>query len=216
MAFSPVRGTRLRATVTDECGVPSTGVGDSVITSGFITVSFSPEMRDRTEIELENAAGDICVSDTTKPVLKWYNVEIEFCKVDPELFAMLTGQEVISGHDATPIGFAVGSDTADTGFSLELWTDVAGQACAGGVLSYGYLLAPWLNEGVLGDFTLENDAITFTITARTNANHAWGTGPYDVLAADGANTPGPLIDALDPNRQLLLIETTIAPPAVPA
>lgn len=211
--FSTVRGTRMRTTLTDECGVPSTGAGDSAVTDGFVSVSFSPENEDRDEILLKNAAGLPCVSATTAPQLKWYNVEIEFCKVDPELFALITGQTLVDDYGSDPVGISIGDSVVDTGFALETWTEIPGQACTTGAQSHGYFLAPWITEAVFDDFSIENDALTFTISGRTNSQHAWGAGPYDVVPSDAGNTPAPLLTPLDPSIHLHMQLTTIDPPA---
>lgn len=217
-SFKPVRGEVMRATVTDECGVPATGTGDSIVTDGFVTVSFSPENRDRDEIELPNAAGAICVTDTIAPQLKWFNVEAEFCEVCPDLFAKLTGQEVVENFDSSDvIGLTIGADPSDNGFALEVWsgTDTSDVACGTGGVPFGYFLVPWLTEGTIEEFTIENDAITFTITARTNSGHSWGAGPYDVVEQDAADPPtaGPLTTPLAASKQLLFLTTTVDPPA---
>lgn len=214
--FSTVRGTRMRVTTVDECGVPATGAADSIVTKGFVTVNFSPEMEDRDEILLKGADGSICVSDTVAPILKWYDLEMEFCKVNPDLFVMLTGQTLVDDWDMNSVGISIGSETAVEGFSLELWSKIPGEACGEGNVPYGYFLVPWAGEGVFSDFSIENDAVTFTITGRSFADHQWESGPYDVVATDGDNTAGPLLDPLNSNKQLHIQKTTIAPPALPA
>lgn len=215
--FSTVRGTRMRVTSVDECGNAATGDGDSVITDGFVTVNYSPELEDRDEILLKNAAGQICVNDTVSPLLKWYGLEIEFCKVNPDLFALLTGQTVVDDWDMNSVGVSIGEvDMGTQYFALEVWANIAGADCGEGDKPYGYFLVPWAGEAVFSDFSIENDAITFTIEGRSFPNHNWGAGPYDVVAQDGNGTAGPLLDPLAGGNQLHLQKTTIAPPAVPA
>jgi hypothetical protein len=214
--FSTVRGTRLRVTRVDECGTPATGASDSVVTDGFVTINYSPELEERDEILLKNAGGRICVNDTTAPELKWYDLEMEFCKVNPDLFALLTGQTVVEDFDMNSVGVSIGTTVPEDGFALEVWAEVPGQACADGAVPYGYFLIPWAGEGIFSDFTIENDALTFTITARSFNQHAWGQGQYDVVAQDSDNTAGPLLDPLDPDKHLHIQKTTIAPPALPS
>jgi hypothetical protein len=214
--FSTVRGTRMRVTLVDECGIAGTGAGESVVTDGFVTVSYSPEIEDRDEILLKNAGGAICVNDTTSPQLKWYNLEVEFCKVSPDLFALMTGQVVIDDYDSAAVGIEIGSTVAAEGFALEVWTEIPGAACTGESKPYGYFLVPWAGEGIFDDFTIENDAITFTISARSFNQSQWGTGPYDVQEADAGGTPGPLLTAVSSTAHLRLFKTLVAPPAVSA
>lgn len=212
--FSTVRGDRLRVTKVDECGAVVTGVGSAVVTDGFISISYSPEIEDSEEINLKNAAGRICVLDRTRPQLKFYSIEAEFCQVNPELFAMMTGQTVITDAGDEPVGFVVTDDIVTTGFALEVWTEIPGQECVDGSTAYGYFLLPFVVNPIFGDFTIENDAITFTVNAETKKGNAWGSGPYDVVDTDGLGTAGPLLDPLATNAHLLLQQVTVAPPAI--
>jgi hypothetical protein len=89
---------------------------------------------------------------------------------------------------------------------------VPGVACSGEQGGFGYLLLPCLQGGVIGDFTIENAAITFTVTgANTKDGNGWGSGPYDVVA-DAGGTAGPLPSPLDPDDHLYVSFTTVAPP----
>lgn len=214
--FSYVRGTRMRVTRVDECGIPGTGVDDAIVTKGFITVGYAPEMRDRDEIEVVNAGGEVCISDTIAPELKWYNLTLEFCKVNPDLFVMLTGQTLVDDYDSNPVGLSIGSDVVEGFFGLELWSKIPGDACDGSLKPYGYTLVPWAGEGVFSDFEIGNGEVTFTIEARTFADHQWGTGPYNVVETDSAGTAGKLLASLNANKQLHLQKTLVAPPAVSA
>jgi len=101
-----------------------------------------------------------------------------------------------------------------SGFALEVWMGVPGVACLGEAGAYGYLLLPCLQAGVVGDFTIENAAITFTVTgASTKDGNGWGTGPYNVVPGTDGVTASPLPDALDVDDHLYTVFTTIEPPA---
>jgi hypothetical protein len=89
---------------------------------------------------------------------------------------------------------------------------VPGVACSGDAGAFGYLLLPCLQGGVIGDFTIENAAITFTVTgATTKDGNGWGVGPYDVVE-DADGDAAPLPDPLDPDDHLYAVFTTIEPP----
>jgi hypothetical protein len=100
------------------------------------------------------------------------------------------------------------------GFALELWAgspgaDVCSDPNAQG--SFGYLLFPFIKGGIVGDFTIENGAATFTVSGSTTRDgNGWGVGPYDVLL-DGA-TAAPLPTPLDGSDHMLMVVTTVAPP----
>jgi hypothetical protein len=208
-----LRGRRLRATRLDGCGTPVLGPDSTVVTKGFISVALTANNEEGEEINVTNANGEVCVLDTPVPKLKNYSVEITFCDVNPALLNLMSGQPlVLNGTDT--VGFRVNSDvdTAASGFGLELWTGVASETCeVGSGTAYGYLLLPFLQGGTLGDFTVENAAINFTLTgATTKKGSGWGVGPYDVVMDSG--TPGPLATAINSGDHLHLERTTVAPP----
>jgi hypothetical protein len=213
--WSSIRGRRLRVTKVDNCGTPVAGTCSQVVSDGFVSVEFSPEIAEGEEVEVRKADGTICVSDSGCPELKWINVEIAFCVVDPDLFSLVTGWETVLDHAANAVGNRVsGKVSCDEGFALELWSDIPRQDCgATGFRQYGYFLLPWVVNGTIGDFSLENDAATFTLSARTKAGGAWGVGPHNVDAIDVANTPGPLLTPIGPDDHMDLHVTTIEPPA---
>jgi len=77
--------------------------------------------------------------------------------------------------------------------------------------SFGYLVLPFLRAGVVGDFTIENAAVSFTISgAVTLDGNSWGMGPYNTMEVGGV--PAKLPEALDTNDHLAVLFTTMAPP----
>jgi hypothetical protein len=200
--FSPVRGRAMRVTKLDGCGRPVYGPDSVAVSDGFVSVAFTANTDDGDEINVTNAAGKTCVREVPCPTFLNYGVEIEFCNVDPALFAILTGQTSYNDDAGVVSGFRVNSDISacDSGFALEIWTGVPGVACdettSADAAPAGYLLLPYLQGGVFGDFTVENDAISFTVTgAQTKTGSGWGVGPYDVVR-DATGTPGPLRDPI--------------------
>lgn len=213
--WSSIRGRTMRATRVDECGAPVEGTCSQVVTDGFISVELSPEIEEGEEITVRKANGSLCISDQGCPELKWINVEITMCLVDPDLFAFFTGYDLVLDYAGKTVGNRVSSTVeCDKGVALELWTDIPDQVCsATGVKKYGYFLLPWLVNGIVGDFTIENDALNLVINARTQVGSTWGVGPYNVDPTDANNTPGPLQTAIGADDHLDMHLTTIAPPA---
>jgi hypothetical protein len=216
--FSLIRGRAMRVTRLDGCGGIVRGPDSTVVSDGFITAGLTAQSDEGTEISVTNAAGRVCISDTPCPAFTGYEASIEFCNVNPDLFRLLTGQSMV--FDATtpnPIGVGFrmnsGVNACDVGFALELWSNVPSAACdpAAGV-AYGYFLIPFLKGGILGDFTIQNDAINFTLSgARSKDGSAWGVGPYNVVGGVGG-APSPLKTAIDDQDHLHLELTTVAPP----
>jgi hypothetical protein len=213
--FSLIRGRVLRATKVDSCGAPVLGATSKVVSKGFISVQFTANTEEGEAISVTNANGDICVQDTPAPRFVNYALEIAFCGVDPNLINLMTGNPLVYDGSVTPeaVGFRVNSglDLDAQGFALELWSSVPAAACVDGQASYGYFLSPFVKGGIIGDFTIENAAVNFTLTgATTRDGSGWGVGPYDVV--DDAGTPSPLLTAIDDKDHLHVQITTIAPP----
>jgi hypothetical protein len=208
----------MRATKLDACGRTISAECSAIVTDGFISVAFSANVSEGEEITATNASGRQCVNVPGVPEFLGYGLEITMCEVSPELYAMLTGQAVVYDLNGDAVGFRVsaGVDLSQVAWALELWSDVPGVACSDDPNeqgSFGYLVLPFVSGGVLGDFTLENNAVTFTIgSASTKSGSAWGTGPYDVVMGSGG--AGPLLEPIGDKDHLHAQWTSVAPPAV--
>jgi hypothetical protein len=214
--FTVVRGKRMRVTRLDDCGNPPPPLdeGALVVTKGFITVSLSSDVEDGTDITQMNADGELCVVDKSRDQFKRWNLEAEFCDVDPALLSLVSNVNVETDWDDDIVGVRSYQGSPTGAFALELWTGVPGTDCLPGEPSqYGYLLLPFVVPGVLGDITVENGASTFSIGGFTRGSGGWGVGPYDVVPIDGSNTPGPLGTPMAATEHHLMRLTTIEPPA---
>jgi len=207
----------MRVTRLDGCGAKVLGPTSTVVSDGFITVGLAPQTDEGTTISVTNAAGKICVLDEPAPTFLGYDLTVEFCGVNPDLYSLMTGQPIVmdQASPAQGVGFRVNSgiDTSQTGFALEVWSSVPVAACeAGASVSYGYFLVPFAKGGLIGDFTIGNDAVNFTLTgAKSKDGSAWGVGPYDVVR-DGAGAAGPLAEAIDSKDHLHMEVTSVEPP----
>lgn len=217
--YTVFRAPAMRVTQLDACGVVDTGSCAEVTSSGIITVAQSPEYEARQDYFTLNADAQPCITDTAPPILKWINVTLTFCQVDPQLFAMVSGEPLVL--DDAEVPNVVGWDTAvgsvnSVNFALETWSRIGGSnACSDGNVNYGYFLLPWVTEGTIGDVNLANAAATFTVTGRTNANSPWGTGPYNVLvnqSGDNEGFPGPMLTAIGANTHRRIQLVNLAPP----
>lgn len=211
-----LKGRRVRVTRLDACGRPVYGDDAQVVTKGFITATFSAQLGEIAEVRVENAAGETCVLEPAQQTVEGLSLEIQFCDVDPDLFALMTGVGVLLNAQGVAVGFEQTTDIDMTsfGFAFELWTGIVSDAGCGevGDTPYGYMLLPFLKGGVLGDFTVENGALNFTITGATTRNgNAWGAGPYYV-DQDIAGNAAQLFTDVAPNASYRLMETLVAPP----
>lgn len=214
--FIPVLGKRIRATILDACGAyPAPGTADSALaTDGFVSVSLSSEVEDGTEITKRKADGSLCVNERMSSSFKRFNVEIEFCGVNPALLSIVSNVTPYEDYNGDIAGFTVAEGELTKRFALEVWTGLSGQACnAGDDEASGYILLPFVQAGVLGDIEITGeDAVTFTMTGGfTRGGNAWGSGPYKVVYNAGG-TAAYLPTALDPLDHLLMMDTGLALP----
>lgn len=216
---APVKGKMLRATKLDACGNPVMGAGGwpvHVVTKGFISVEYAPEFDEGEEIDQKDANGDPAVYEPGRRRIKFYNVTVSCCKVDPELYTMFTGHPVVLDEDGVATGMRVTSGiNLASSVALELWSGTSLKKCAGGATPrprFGYFLLPQIIDGHVTDFTIENAAVTFTLTGKAIENEAWDVGPYDVyLRSTGV---GKLLDPMG-EKDLLHIDWTTLPPPAP-
>lgn len=219
VCFTPYKLPRVRATTLNSCGAPLTGTCATVVSDGIISVAQTKEYEDRQEFFVKNGDGLFCVRETNPPVLKWINLVITFCNVDPELLNIMTGNSLVSDDSAAArkIGWNEDENSSTlSNFAFEGWTRLANQgvACTGGA-EYGYVLYPWLKEGTIGDITWQNDVVSFIVNARTSSNSLWGTGPYLVDLSDAVGTLDqeiPLLTPIGSTTHQRMFITRKAPP----
>lgn len=212
-----LRGRVMRATLVSAVGAPVIGEESQAVSKGFISVAYTSNTEAGTDVTVTNARGETCLSEKGKPSWTGVGIEVQFCEVDPAVFSLITGQDVILDPETgEAIGFSMeeGVDLDANVFALELWmgtqTNQTPHANSEGF--YGYVLTPFLSGGVLGDFTIENGAITFTVTGLTSKkNSQWGIGPY-LVQLGAVGTPARLSTAIKTNEHLRTQVVEVAPP----
>lgn len=217
---APIQGTTMRVQKVNDCGTPTVGSCVSAVSTGFVSVEMQDQVESGQEIVVMNAAGLMCVNEKSPKQLKWIDVTITFCNVDPELFNLVTGSTLVLNNAASPaaVGFQTRSSNYASGkFALEVWTNLSGTACTTigtfSLVPYGYFLLPNIVEGVVGDVKIENGAVSFTVTGRTKQGTNWGTGPKPVLANMSTGASENLLVALPNDTHRHLQWTYLAPPA---
>ena len=99
---------------------------------------------------------------------------------------MMTNQSVVVFDGLrVAVGFRVNTGVDVKGARFGGLVERPGIVCddpnAGG--SFGYTLLPFIGGGVLGDFTIENGAVTFVLqNAATKDGTGWGVGPLTSCA----------------------------------
>lgn len=197
---SPIRGLAMRATKVSTCGCPEEGLNAYAVSCGFVSIGLSANIDEGNEIVVRTAAGELCINEPACRSLTRYDVTIEFCQVDPELFEIIAGHRVLTDYKGDSVGHTVDEEiNCEAGFALEVWSGLAGGDCnADGTANYYYWLLPWISNGLIGgDITIEDGPVTFTFEGQSKTSECWCRGPYDVVAQVGTTSgniiAGPLL-----------------------
>jgi hypothetical protein len=214
---SYLRGRRLRATIVDANGRPIYGDNGAVVSKGWVNISYTTNVDEGESITVPNAGGETCIFEPATPSFNGFGVEAEFCEVDFALFDILTGQDAVLDANGMAIGITESTDVNLTAvnFALEVWlgATTATAPATGSQGQYGYVLTPFLGGGVIGDVTVENAAISFTITGMSTKNGSgWGAGPYPVELVAGV--PAQLRVPMKANDHRRIQTVEVAPPTV--
>lgn len=189
-----VRGVSLRVTRLGADGAPAVGTPcDAYITGGFITFSFTPAYAEGDEVQVKNAAGEVCVYFKMPDTLQNVGLNLEICDPDPVLTQMLVGGEVLTvdfGNALAPpeteegdmaaVGYAaeaIGVQAAPYGVAIEIWAQAVVNGKAANTAPYWHYLFPFANFRLDGDRVVENGALATVFVGTGGGNAAFGTGP---------------------------------------
>jgi hypothetical protein len=205
-----LKGRVMRLTRLDECGEPVIGTCSTIVTAGFISVTFEPELEEGEEYVQKNAWGDPCTDEKDRDRTKWFNIGLVMCEIHPDVLDMVAGAtKAIAGADN--VGAAFGPNGNLDSFALEVWTKQAGQACSGGALTWGYFVAPFITNGSLdGGWTIENGTMNMSLKGQAQlAPASWGITPYD-------DNPYLVTGGFPADHFVGQVLTTVQPPAATA
>lgn len=208
-------GEVVRITRVNSCGIPVEGADNAVQSECWASLQMTPNVNTGTDIEMIAMNGRSCAFKRACPDFRGFDITASFFEASPEMVEILTGNPVYFDFNGDPIGWDDCQVACASGFAIELWQSILGQECIDedDVLSF-YWLLPWLTNGILGDLTVNNQGLQFTLTAATLAGSGWGLGPWDVQAQDAEGTAGPLLTPLGDTCHRRGFITTIAAPTV--
>lgn len=215
--FRSIQGLALRVTRLDSCCKPVTGTTCDFATSeSFVTLNLTAEIEEPDEFIVKLANGKLCINEVGCATLKRFNVEINVCNADPDLFQIVSGVNTVVDFQGTVVGFEIDQNLGSCNrFALEFWTKVIGDQCTDpvtGATQYLYWLLPCVSNGRIGDITIENGPLTWTLTGEAIPSSAWGRGPYNVVPTTVGNVAGRLLSPIGAETALHVQFTTIAPP----
>lgn len=96
-----VQAVGVRITNLDAAGAPVVGTKQSYMFKALTKFSWTPEYEEGEEIKTIGANGEICVYYKVPDTLKQVKFELEICKPQPEIYAMLGGGSLIIGPTGT-------------------------------------------------------------------------------------------------------------------
>jgi hypothetical protein len=205
---SPIKADTIRVTLLDACGAPITGDESAqVTTKSFTEITNAPNYEEGQRFLQRKANGEPCVNERDQGFLNWVEQTVNLCTLDPDLVAIVTGDDIIA-DGADNIGVIMGGELLTAKFSVELWQPVGGSdACsAGGTQRYVYWAFPHSTDAQIQEFTFTNDVFTLGYMSITKpASNDWFVGdPW--LADNPASTWGP-------NKHWAWAITDVPPPA---
>lgn len=214
--LAAIRGRVARVTRVDNCGRLVYGEYNSATSEGVITAAFTANTVATDEVNQTNFAGKRCVYEPAESSLAGYGVELTFCNVDFEMFEIISKMPLVFSDTGDVVGIEADTKIAlgSEGFALEVWmgaqgSDVCDDPNADG--EFGYVVLPLIKGGYIGDFSVENGAVNFTISgASTREGNRWGSGPYAVELVGGV--PAPLYQPMSTSAPLRIMTVAVAPP----
>ena len=206
-----VRGRALRVTQLDTTGAPVTGTAaDCYLTGGFISFTFTAAYNTGNEVQVTNAAGEVCVYYKLPDTLKNVTTKLDICDPDPVLTSMLIGGDVLTAagtseyappgtdaQDLVAVGYAaesVGSDGNPNGVAIEVWADAIVNGKSASRAPYWHYLVPWSQWRLDGDRVVDSNAVATSFAGQGLGNENFGTGPNMDLTGV---TPTPADGAFD-------------------
>lgn len=202
----------VRVTPVNNCGLPIVGT-NNYVTECSASLAMNPVIDEQDDVIYRAANGSLCGVKRGCPTLLGYDLEFNFFQVSPELTGVLTGNPTVMDFGGDPVGTDDCGIRCDAGFAIEFWAELIGATCTTtGAPRYLYGVLPWITNAYVSDLEIGSEQVTFQLVGSTRAGGQWGTGPFDVVATDAANTPGRMLTPLGATCHRRMQITTIAPP----
>lgn len=176
---TPIKAQVARFTRVDECGVPITGQMSAQVTSdSFTQIENAPNYETGQRFLLRKANGQPCVNQRDAGFFNWLQQTTTLCTMDPDLLAMVTGEQLITDSDES-VGTTYGEGLLTARFSKEVWQPIAGEGACNeeGAQLYVYWAFPNEGDAQIQNFTFQNDSFTIGFQSITRrASSLWDIG----------------------------------------
>jgi hypothetical protein len=167
-----IRAARLNAD-----GSPDEGPGNLYVSSGLISIEWSPDVATGDELEALDGCGNECVFFRAPDRIRKLDLTLTMCAPEPELMEILAGGTV-HALSATTKGYGIpGTGTVGEGVndvSLELWQNIIRDGSIIGQARYVFARTRnWRRTGS----THQNDILDVTLEGFAVNAGLWGEGP---------------------------------------
>lgn len=178
--YSPIKGLVLRVIQLNDCGAPVTGAsGGMIVAAGFTQVTSAAQYETGDRQLTRRADGAACVNEKDCDILTNFELTIDLCLIDPGLVVKTVSPSRLLTFSSPPTGtgFALAEGCGTSHWSLEVWQRVAGNLACGSTRKYVYNAWPHLTDGKIGDYNINIEPSTLTITANSlPVNTSWTAG----------------------------------------
>lgn len=206
--YAMVRGSAVRITGLERNG----GFGAPIrfVTSKSVATVTINEVTESASNELTRAedADESRLHLVRDEQIIRYTVDVDFLRADPGALGLIAGVPLAYNSAGDVVGFDSETRRPAASFALEVWSKLAGDACAEGEREYGYTVFPFLRGGYLSGFTFSNGLVSFKLRgAQTRKVPRWGVGPFDL---EGPHER--LTEVVSRNTMFRNLITTAMPP----
>lgn len=199
-----VQACAMRVSRLEANGVPDPGTDSLYVTDSPVFLQADPVVAEGTEFETRSACDEVCLSYRARDKIKRWNVEMDFCKVEAELYELLAGGIVLNNGTGKGWGAPhLNEEPGGFGVSIELWAksiDSTGEQDADFPYNWWILPRVYLRPGTR---RFENGPFGNPFSGYAIENPHWYDGPAN-------DFPEPT----ETDRPILFVPTTDIPAAV--
>lgn len=170
---SSVQGVMLRATRLTQAGAIDSTY-PVLTTKGFISATFTHEFDAGDDLVQKAADGSICVSFQGDDSLKRLAFKLDLCSPDPEVYALLSGGNVlmdsggnVTGYTSVAVGSLVGNPVA-----IEIWSIANINGKPSSDKPYFHWVFPYVKVHLDGDRVFTNGLLGNSFIGQAIGNSA--------------------------------------------
>lgn len=122
--FASIKGLAMRWSRLDSCGEFVGPPCNAVVSKGFVSLNVSAQIEEGEEYKVKYADGTWAINERDNPLYDHFALEMSFAQVDPDLFEMAAGAQVLTDWNGDNVGVAFDDDPRDQVAGLEIWTKI--------------------------------------------------------------------------------------------